>query len=185
MRTSTTLTSATTAITLAALLGGCAASSAAPSSQPTTFDTAAAEAKEKADAYAGSEKSLRALYAETPKWLNSPMPIRLYAAREFRAQHNEWVAGLKRDGLTVKGSSQLVSITPEEYMGVPRFQTTMKTCSIVTGGIYNKDGENVTVDPSGKPVADKPHRVESRYHLQRVPDDGRWEIIDETQLGPC
>lgn len=185
MRTPTATVAVATALTLATLLSGCASSSSAEPARDPTAEAAAAAAKEKADAYAGSEKSLRTYYSEMSKWANTEMPVRPHVAKNVRAQHNEFVRLLKKEGRTVKGESKLLSLTPEQYIGAPQWQTTMKACSLETGGIYDKSGKNVEVDASGKAVTDKERRLEMRYHLRRVPDDGRWEITDETHLGPC
>lgn len=182
MRPHTTITGLALA---SMLLAGCGSAQGTPAVDPTAA-IATARAQETEDAFAGSEKAIRDYYAEIDKWANEEMPARPYASHTFREQHNQAVRDLKASESTAKGTDKLISITPEEFQGVPQWRTSMLVCVEGTGGIYDKNGKNVTVDASGKPVSDRtPRRVQARYHLDRVPEDGRWVITDETPLGSC
>lgn len=166
------------------LLVGCGSAQSTPAVDPTAA-IATARAQETTDAFAGSEKALRDYYAEVDDYANEEMPARPYANRAFRDEHNQWVQANKRDGVTDRGTVRLESITPEQFQGVPQWRTSMLVCATLSGGMYDKNGKNVNVDPQGKPVPEKPHRVQTRYHLDRVPEDGRWVITDGTVLGSC
>lgn len=181
MRPHTTITGLALA---SMLLAGCGSAQGTPAVDPTAA-IATARAQETEDAFAGSEKAIRDYYAEIDKWANEEMPARPYASHTFREDHNTWVQENKRNGVTERGTVTLESITPEQFQGVPQWRTSMLVCTTTTGGLYDKDGKNITVDSAGKPVSDSARRVQLRYHLDRVPEDGRWVLTDYAVLGSC
>ena len=116
-----------------------------------------------------------------------------YISASFKAQQQKFIDLLRERKLHNKVRSELESVTPVDYVPSPMYEAQMRTCSVVTGGIYDAKGRNVTTDPDGKPIEDKPRRIATVYEakLGRF-DDGkggsteRWQLMRSTQeKAPC
>lgn len=177
---------ATTAAALAlAALAGCSSSRA--SGEPVTPDPATVQAQKeaaKAAAYMESEEAIRAYVTDLNRDRMRP-PSGWYASPKLIDEQTQILDEFKNRGLTIKGSSSIVSIEPIDYQGAPMYQAGMRVCSTITGGIYDSKGRNVTTTPEGKPLADKQRRIAERYAMHQNGSTKRWQIDYVRQEGTC
>lgn len=176
---------ATTVAALAlAALAGCSSSRAA--GEPVTPDPATVQAQKeaaKAAAYKGSEEAIRAYVADDKDRMTPAAGW--YAAQSFIDEQQQVIDAIKKQKLTIKISSRLASIEPVDYQGPPMNQARMAVCMIVTGGVYDSKGRNVTVTPEGKPITDKERRISSWFAMHKDSTAQRWQIEHVTQRGTC
>lgn len=175
-----------TALVLVAALAGCGSNRAA--SEPVTPNPAQVQAQKEAAAAAAYKASEEAIRAYTAASNADPMRVAdgWYAAPQLIDENRQFVDELKSRGLTIKGSSVIVSIEPIDYQGPPMYQAAMRVCSTVTGGIYDSKGRNVTTTPAGKPQTDKQRRIGERYAMHQDGKTKKWQIeYVRQEEGPC
>ena len=143
-----------TGLVLVTALTGCSGDRAA--SEPVTPDPAKVRAEKEAaqaTAWKESEEAIRAYVADLNEdRMRPPTPSTWYASPKLIDEQTQILDELKNRGLTIKGTSSIVSIEPIDYQGAPMYQAGMQVCSTVTGGIYDSKGRNVTTTPEGKPL---------------------------------
>lgn len=152
---------------LPAVLSGCGSQQAPAAPMPTTTqDTRAAD-------FAEAEKVVRAADADLAK--HGKYTDERYLYPDTILEENKVGEDWARQGLTEKGTQEIISVTPDTYSPEAR-DLTVLTCTKVTGGIYDKSGKNVETDSAGHPVDDKkPRRVRARLTLHRDPG-ANWRI---------
>lgn len=175
---STSLAIAATAVLVMATAAGCADSSSSagelgktPSAAPTPAWTKATDA-EKAEAYKKGEDTIRAYIANRNDDPMKAAPTNL-ALDPFIVKQQEFIDGMKREGLRITSHSELVNLKPVDFMAMPIGNAIIVTCERLTGGIYDKTGKNVEVTPEGKPQSDKPRLIGKRYSLIQSTSSGR------------
>lgn len=177
---------ATTAAALAlAALAGCSSSRAA--GEPVTPDPATVQAQKeaaKAAAYKESEAAIRAYVTDINAEPMKPA-AGWYATQPFIEEQKQLFDEIKKQKLTIKISSKLASIEPVDYQGPPMTTAKMEACEIVTGGVYDSKGRNVTVTPEGKPITDKERRISSWYSMYMDASATTWQIEHVEQRGTC
>ena len=170
---------AVAAACLALTLAGCSHNTPAPTPTPTPTERTPSAA----DVAAG-EKALRAVVGQDPSSA-AYVAATTSAYREAAAAARQEVTDGGR--LTERGTTTLADLT---YLGGAMGQTsgvqTWSTCAVVTGGIYDAQGRNVAVDPSGRAVDDKtPRRVLTHWSV-RSAGGGTWLVEQGTvQEGTC
>lgn len=145
---------------------------------------AAAAKQAETEAFRESEKIIRGYLAAT-----SANPMKVVSGPtidpELVRSQQEFIDALKKQDLTMRGTSEVLSVTPTHFTGSPANEATMKVCSKIAGGVYDSSGKNVTTDPDGNPINDKERRVPTTY-LTRQGEDGQWRILSETtETGSC
>lgn len=159
-------------------LAGCASQQAPAAPMPTTTSDT------KAQDFAAAEQVVRnasADFAEHGRYTDERW---LYP--QVIADQSEFLEQMKIQGLTRKGTVEVLSVEPLGY-NPESYSLAVHTCAKVTGGLYDKNGKNVTVDPAGTPVDDKkPRRIKERVRLGKVQGAPSWRIKSfEILADPC
>lgn len=110
-----------------------------------------------------------------------------WASDAFRKQFNDDVAKREEQGLTRKGSTKVTGIHPSESKpeAPGGWDLSIFVCSTSTVRLYDKDGKDMTGDPSnpGQPLPPGPR---DNVHLMSftTPDDGTTWQLDKMHLIP-
>lgn len=161
-----------------AVLAGC---SQETSTVPTTTTSTTLDAR--AADFAAAEQAIRGADADLEK--NGRYTDERWMNRDVMADQNAVADKWKKQGLTVKGTAELLSMKHSSYEPAAG-SLSIDTCHKVTGGIYDRNGKNVATDAAGKPVSDKrPHRVKQHIRLGQAQGES-WRIASIKVLtDPC
>lgn len=117
---------------------------------PTPTPTPTASVSDEQAAYDASTKTVTDMLAWAAANPGDPTP-ETFATREYIKQDLEFIDQLSKGGRHLEGSDKVLWVKPVDYT---INTVTVKACLEVHGKILDKDGNNVRVDPTGKPIAE-------------------------------
>lgn len=145
-----------------------------PDSLPTPTPTSSIDSAQAAyDAATKTVTDFRTWAAANP---GQPTPTQ-YATTSYSAQSKAAIDKITAQGLRVEGADKLLWAKGSEY----RVESvTVRVCSEVHQKILDSAGNNVRVDPTGKPLADG-DQIGASYHMVPGSDRGSW-LIESSQV---
>lgn len=139
--------------------------------KPAPAPTPTASVSDQQAAYDASTKTVTDMRAWTAAHPGEPIPAQ-YATSDYIEQGRQADAEITKDGSRVVGSDKLLWVKAVDYS---IDNVTVKTCSEVHAQVLDQSGNNVRVDPTGKPISEG-SQIGITYNLKPGSERGSWII---------